>query len=58
MSPDGSAFAPIAERFGPAVLAADGTIDRTVLARILFADPAARGSWKASFILSSLRHEG
>jgi hypothetical protein len=32
----------IAERFGPGVLAADGSLDRAALGRIVFADPEAR----------------
>lgn len=42
MAPGRPAYAPIAEKFGPAILAADGTIDRAALARILFSDPQAR----------------
>lgn len=38
--PDGPAFRPIANRFGPDVLKADGSIDRARLAAIVFADPA------------------
>jgi dephospho-CoA kinase len=36
------ATAAIALRFGPSVLAADGSVDRTKLGPIVFADPAAR----------------
>jgi dephospho-CoA kinase len=36
------ATAAIAARFGPDVLAADGSVDRARLASIVFADPAAR----------------
>ena len=39
--PDGAAFAPIVERFGPGVVAADGTLDRPAVAAIVFNDPAA-----------------
>jgi dephospho-CoA kinase len=37
----------IAERFGPAVLASDGSVDRRVLGPIVFADPAARRDLEA-----------
>jgi len=40
--PGRPALAAIASRFGPDVLAADGTLDRSALARVIFADPAAR----------------
>ena len=43
MAPGGAAYDPVVERFGPAIVAADGHIDRTVLARLVFADAAARG---------------
>jgi dephospho-CoA kinase len=36
------ATSAIAARFGPDVLAADGSVDRVRLGRIVFADPAAR----------------
>lgn len=39
--PGGPAYAPLVERFGTDVLAADGTIDRAALAAVAFADPAA-----------------
>jgi dephospho-CoA kinase len=38
----GPAVAPIVERFGDGVLAADGTLDRAGLASVVFADPVAR----------------
>jgi dephospho-CoA kinase len=41
VAPDGPAYAPVAERFGESVLAADGTIDRKALAAIVFSDPEA-----------------
>ena len=37
----------VAERFGPSVVAADGTLDRAALARLVFADPAARADLDA-----------
>lgn len=39
--PGGALVAPIAARFGPAMLAEDGSIDRRALAGIVFADRAA-----------------
>jgi dephospho-CoA kinase len=38
----GPAYAGIVDRFGPAVVAADGSLDRAALASLVFADPAAR----------------
>ncbi len=42
MAPGGTAFGPVVARFGPGILAGDGTIDRKRLGAIVFADPAAR----------------
>ncbi len=42
MAPGGAAHADVAEAFGAVVVAADGSIDRKALGRIVFADPAAR----------------
>jgi dephospho-CoA kinase len=39
--PTGAAYGPIIERFGDSILAADGTLDRPAIARIVFGDPAA-----------------
>jgi len=41
IGPAGPLVAPIAERFGPDVVAEDGSIDRRMLAGIVFADRAA-----------------
>ncbi len=41
VAPGGAAYQPVVERFGDAVLAADGTIDRKALAEIVFNDPEA-----------------
>jgi len=38
----GSAYAPVLGTFGPDILGPDGEIDRKVLGRKVFADPAAR----------------
>ena len=40
--PSGAAFDPIVERFGPGVVAADGTLDRPALAGVVFGDAEAR----------------
>lgn len=40
--PGGEAYEAIVERFGPSVVAADGTLDRAALASIVFADAGAR----------------
>lgn len=37
----GAAYAPIVERFGPAVVGADGELDRPALGRIVFGDAEA-----------------
>ena len=41
VEPGSSGLEAIAERFGPEVIASDGTLDRPALAAIVFADPAA-----------------
>jgi len=41
-APGGAAMAAIAEEFGPEVLAADGSLEREAMRRLVFADPAAR----------------
>ncbi len=41
MQPDGPAFPLILAEFGDDILAADGTIDRPALGRVVFADPSA-----------------
>lgn len=45
--PGTSGLAAIVERFGPGVLAADGSLDRAALARIVFADDTARRALNA-----------
>jgi dephospho-CoA kinase len=42
MRPRRSAWKKVVARFGPAVLRADRTIDRSALGRLVFTDPAAR----------------
>ncbi len=41
VEPGGPAYQPVVERFGPQVVAADGSIDRPALAAIVFPDPTA-----------------
>lgn len=40
-APGGEAFVAMVERFGPGVVAADGTLDRAAVASLVFGDPAA-----------------
>jgi dephospho-CoA kinase len=46
-APGGPAYQPILDRFGPGVVAADGTLDRPALAALVFSDPAARADLQA-----------
>jgi dephospho-CoA kinase len=41
VAPGGVAYQAVVERFGPAVLAPDGTVDRPALAALVFPDPGA-----------------
>ena len=43
VAPGGPAYGALVERFGPGILAADGTLDRPALAAVVFADPEAAG---------------
>jgi len=45
--PGGLAYQPVLERFGEGVRAADGTLDRPALARIVFQDDEARAALNA-----------
>lgn len=47
VAPGTPGLARVVERFGPALLQPDGTLDRAALARIVFADPAARAGLEA-----------
>ncbi len=47
MAPGTEAVQSIAARFGPGVIAADGSVDRTQLGPIVFADPQARRELEA-----------
>ena len=42
VAPGGPAYQPLIDRFGPGIVAADGTIDRPALAKIAFADDESR----------------
>lgn len=43
----GAAFGPTVRRFGPSILDATGAIDRSALARMVFAEPSARRDLEA-----------
>jgi dephospho-CoA kinase len=45
--PGGPAYQPLVARFGPGILAPDGTIDRAALAAVAFADAEALGALNA-----------
>ena len=47
VEPASPALAAIVQRFGPAVLRADGTLDRAALGDVVFADGAARADLEA-----------
>jgi len=47
VEPGGPAYAALVERFGPAVLHPDGTVDRPALAALVFADRDARADLNA-----------
>jgi dephospho-CoA kinase len=47
MAPGGAAYEAVLSAFGPAVCAADGSIDRAALGARVFADPAARARLNA-----------
>jgi dephospho-CoA kinase len=42
VTPTGPAYQPLIDRFGPGIVAADGTIDRPALAAVAFADEESR----------------
>jgi dephospho-CoA kinase len=42
VAPDGPAYQPLVDRFGPEIVSADGAIDRQALAKVAFADEATR----------------
>jgi dephospho-CoA kinase len=42
VAPSGPAYQPLVDRFGPEILAGDGTIDRKALAAVAFADEESR----------------
>jgi len=47
VQPDQPAFAGLRARFGADIIAADGTLDRTRLGLLVFADPTARAALEA-----------
>ncbi|WFR66261.1 dephospho-CoA kinase [Curtobacterium flaccumfaciens] len=47
VAPGSPGLARVAERFGPGVIAADGSLDRPALGAIVFADPVARKDLEA-----------
>lgn len=47
MSPGTAVFNAVVRRFGTTIVGADGTLDRSVLARVVFADPSARRDLEA-----------
>jgi dephospho-CoA kinase len=47
VTPTGPAYQPLIDRFGPGIVASDGTIDRPALAAVAFADDAARADLNA-----------
>jgi dephospho-CoA kinase len=47
MAPGGEAYQPVIDRFGPGIVAPDGTIDRAAVAAIVFRDPAALADQQA-----------
>lgn len=47
VAPGSPGFAAIVQRFGPAVLRPDGTLDRAALGTVVFADAAARAELEA-----------
>lgn len=47
VAPGSPGLAHVAERFGPTVIAADGSLDRPALGAIVFSDPAARKDLEA-----------
>ena len=47
VAPGSPGLAQVAERFGPTVIAADGSLDRPALGAIVFSDPVARKDLEA-----------
>jgi len=47
VAPGGPAYQALLDRFGPGILAADGSLDRPALAELAFKDPAALGDLNA-----------
>jgi len=47
VAPDGPAFAPLVDRFGPGIVNPEGTLERAALAAIVFPDPEALAALNA-----------
>jgi dephospho-CoA kinase len=47
VAPGSAGLAAVQARFGPSILARDGTLDRRALAALVFADPSARADLEA-----------
>jgi dephospho-CoA kinase len=47
VAPDGPAFQPLVDRFGPGILTPEGTLDRAALAALVFPDPEALAALNA-----------
>ncbi len=47
VAPDGPAFGPLVDRFGPGILTPEGSLDRAALAAIVFPDPEALAALNA-----------
>jgi dephospho-CoA kinase len=47
VAPDGPAFGPLVEKFGPGILTPEGTLDRAALAALVFPDPDALAALNA-----------
>jgi dephospho-CoA kinase len=56
VEPGGPALAQIAEHFGPSVLQADGTLNRSALRELIFKDPQQR-VWLESLLHPLIREE-
>jgi dephospho-CoA kinase len=56
LAPNSAGLRAVVERFGGGVLAADGTLDRAALGRLVFADPKARAALEAIVHPEVYRH--
>ena len=58
VAPGTEGLARVIARFGPSVMLADGTLDRSALAKLVFADRAARADLEAIIHPEVYRHVG